>query len=362
LRTFTIHNSGDAALSAIAVRVERYEPAAAHSGAVLPFSLTSVPATTVAAGQSTQFQITFAPSESGESSAVVIIESNDANEGYYVFIISGEGVTPPQATITIVLDARPEIQTNLGFQSSFGPFILDDSAVDDGDTYTNTKSFTVAPGSYSVTRNNPTTWFTTAITCTPDGNATINLPQRRATITVVSGDNVTCTFTVERAVRITARAFNDLVRTNANLGKRNAGDPWLNSQPMTLTTSPTQTLGSGVTAPVGTLSQISFANLRSGSYTLCTGFPTGWTLTTPTAVDPAYGQPCKTVTLSPGQAAIVLFGAYQPAVAASVSVTPEEELITDDDSIVEMPYDPVEDETATAEDGLLRLFLPLIKR
>jgi hypothetical protein len=293
---------------------------------------------------------------------VVIIESNDANEGYYVFIISGEGVTPPQATITIVLDARPEIQTNLGFQSSFGPFILDDSAVDDGDTYTNTKSFTVAPGSYSVTRNNPTTWFTTAITCTPDGNATINLPQRRATITVVSGDNVTCTFTVERAVRITARAFNDLVRTNANLGKRNAGDPWLNSQPMTLTTSPTQTLGSGVTAPVGTLSQISFANLRSGSYTLCTGFPTGWTLTTPTAVDPAYGQPCKTVTLSPGQAAIVLFGAYQPAVAASVSVTPEEELITDDDSIVEMPYDPVEDETATAEDGLLRLFLPLIKR
>jgi alpha-tubulin suppressor-like RCC1 family protein len=362
VRTFTIHNSGDAALSAIAVRVERYEPAAAHSGAVLPFSLTSVPATTVAAGQSTQFQITFAPSESGESSAVVIIESNDANEGYYVFIISGEGVTPPQATITIVLDARPEIQTNLGFQSSFGPFILDDSAVDDGDTYTNTKSFTVAPGSYSVTRNNPTTWFTTAITCTPDGNATINLPQRRATITVVSGDNVTCTFTVERAVRITARAFNDLVRTNANLGKRNAGDPWLNSQPMTLTTSPTQTLGSGVTAPVGTLSQISFANLRSGSYTLCTGFPTGWTLTTPTAVDPAYGQPCKTVTLSPGQAAIVLFGAYQPAVAASVSVTPEEELITDDDSIVEMPYDPVEDETATAEDGLLRLFLPLIKR
>ena len=91
VRTFTIHNSGDAALSAIAVRVEGYEPAAAHSGAVLPFSLTSAPATTVAAGQSTQFQITFAPSESGESSAVVIIESNDANEGYYVFVISGSG-------------------------------------------------------------------------------------------------------------------------------------------------------------------------------------------------------------------------------------------------------------------------------
>ncbi len=91
VRTFTILNSGDAELSAITVSVERYQPAAAQSGAVLPFSLTSVPATTVAAGQSTQFQITFAPSESGESSAVVIIESNDANEGYYVFVISGSG-------------------------------------------------------------------------------------------------------------------------------------------------------------------------------------------------------------------------------------------------------------------------------
>ena len=265
------------------------------------------------------------------------------------------------ATITIVLDARPEIQTNLGFQSSFGTFILDDPAVDDSDAYTNTKSFTVAPGSYTVRRNNPAGWFTTAIACTPDGKATIDLPQRRAALTVVNGDNVTCTFTVERAVRIFARAFNDEVRAGSNLGRRNARDPWLDGQAMTLTTSPTQPLGSGVTAPVGN-AKVSFINLRPGSYTVCTSFPADWMLTNPTAVDPAYGQPCKTVTLTPGQVATVLFGAYGPTVVASELFTPEEETITDEDSIVEQPYDPAEDETATDEAGARRLFLPLVAR
>jgi len=90
--------------------------------------------------------------------------------------------------------------------------------------------------------------------------------------------------------------------------------------------------------------------------------PVGWTLTSPTAVDPAYGQPCKTVTLEPGQAATVLFGAYQSTVVASESVTAEDELITDEDTIVEQPYDPAEDETATDEEAARRFFLPLVNR
>ncbi|MFZ4659791.1 MAG: cadherin-like domain-containing protein, partial [Caldilineaceae bacterium] len=269
------------------------------------------------------------------------------------------------ATITIILDAQPNLPTNLGFQSSFGPFILDDPTIDDGDAYTNTRTFTVTPGVYSVRRNNPVGWFTTAIVCTPTGKATITLPQRLATIMVAGDDHVTCTYTVARSVMITARAFNDLVRTNANLGKRNGGDPWLTGQPMTLTTSPTQTLGSAVTAPVGNVSQASFINLRPGSYTLCTSFPTGWTLTTPMAVDPAYGQPCKRVTLTPGQVATVLFGAYETTVVASDADTPADETITDDDNIVDRPYDPTEDETLedeTLAEGTGRLFLPLILR
>ncbi len=91
VRTFTIHNTGDAELSGITVSVDSGLRAAAQSIETLPFSVTSAPATTVAAGESTEFQITFDPSEVGGSSAVVIIESNDADEGLYNFAIGGIG-------------------------------------------------------------------------------------------------------------------------------------------------------------------------------------------------------------------------------------------------------------------------------
>ena len=270
------------------------------------------------------------------------------------------------ATITIVLDARPNLPTNLGFGGSFGPFLLDDPAVDDSDTYTTTRTFTVPPGLYTVRRNNPASWFTTAIACTPDANAAINLAQRSAAITVAGGANVTCTYTVDRAAHINARAFNDLVRRTTNLGKRNAGDSWLEEWPMTVYTAPTATVANKVTSPttVAGLYQASFSNLRPGDYTICTVLPDGsWTPTTPSATNPDYAnQPCKAVTLAPGQVATVLFGAYQSTVVASEAFTLEDERITDEDAIVDQPYDPAEDETATAGDGLPRLFLPLIRR
>ncbi len=201
----------------------------------------------------------------------------------------------------------------------------------------------------------------TAIVCTPNGGAVIDLANRRATLTLA--DAVTCTYTVERAVVITARAFNDLVRTNANLGKRNAGDPWQPGWSMSVAITPTAPITNQVTGGSGTIPQAFFSNLRSGSYVVCATLPDGsWTPTTPTANDPVYGQPCKSVTLTPGQAAVVLFGAYQPTVVASENVTPEDELITDEDSIVDQPYYPAEDETATEEDGRLRLFLPFVMR
>jgi len=235
--------------------------------------------------------------------------------------------------------------------------------VDDGDAYTNTKSFPVTPGSYTVRRNNPASWFTTAISCTPDGKATIDLPERRAAITVAAGDTVTCTYTVTRGVKITARAFNDLMRRGTNLGKRNGGDPWQTGWNMSVAITPTAPIATGVTGGSGAIPQASFINLRPGSYVVCTTLPAGsWTPTTPTANDPVYGQPCKTITLTAGQSATLLFGAYAATVVASENVAPEDELITDEDTIGERPYDPAEDETATAEEGAQRLFLPLINR
>ena len=358
--TFTISNPGTADLTGVEVFLTGSACAAGANvcAASAAFHLVSLPAFTIAAGASSTFTVAFAPSAVGVVEETISITSNDSDENPYEFAVNGNGVAP--TTITIVLDAVPNLPTNLGFGGSFGPFILDDPAVDDSDAYTNTKSFSVAPGVYTVRRNNPAGWFTTAIVCTPDGKAAINLPQRNAALSMASGDSVICTFTVERAVVITARAFNDLVRRTTNLGKRNAGDPWLNGQSMTLSTSPTQTLGSGVTAPIGGASQVGFANLRAGSYTVCTTFPIGWTLTTPTAIDPAYGQPCKPITLVPGQNVLLLFGAYGPTVVASTAFTTADKRITDEDTIVNRPYDPAEDETATDEDGLPRLFLLLV--
>lgn len=260
------------------------------------------------------------------------------------------------ATITIVLEARPAVATNLGFSGSLGIFLLDAPAVDDGDGITNTQTFTVTAGTYTVQRNNPLTWFTTAIRCSPTGNAVIDLPQRRAILTVATGDQLTCTFTVEREARIVARAFQDQVRIGANQGRRNVNDPWQPDWPMTVFTAPTATVATRLTQPTGVegLYEAFFRYLPAGNYTLCTNTPgASWTPTTPTAVDPAYGQLCKNVTLTPGQQATLLFGAYP---AASAAVAP---LIDngsrEDDLILDLPYDPTEDALLLNQ----RLFLPL---
>jgi len=280
-------------------------------------------------------------------------------------LLAGLGVAAPAwaapaapATITIVLDAQPALQTNLGFSGSLGLFLLDAPAVDDGDGITHTRTFSVTAGSYTVQRNNPLTWFTTAIVCTPGSNAVIDLPQRRATLTVADGEQVTCTFTVVRSAQITARAFADQVRAGSSLGKRNSNDPWLVNWPMTVYTAPTATVATRLTQPTGVdgLYEAFFRYLPAGNYTLCTSLPgVSWTPTTPTALHPAYGQLCKNVTLAAGQSATLLFGAYPPATAAAAPLP--EDAIFETDLIVDLSYDPSEDALLNAQ-----IFLPLVRQ
>jgi hypothetical protein len=82
--------------------------------------------------------------------------------------------------------------------------------------------------------------------------------------------------------------------------------------------------------------------------------------TAPATIDPAYGQPCKSVTLQPGQGALLLFGAYDNVVAASELFTPEEEIITDEEQIIDLPEEASEEEEAT--ERMQSLFLPLVVR
>ncbi len=80
---FTITNTGDSNLTVNGVTVT-------GSG----FSVTSLPATTVAPAASTTFTVTFNPSAEGQVAGEVSIDNNDADENPYTFALRGEGRTP----------------------------------------------------------------------------------------------------------------------------------------------------------------------------------------------------------------------------------------------------------------------------
>jgi len=87
VRTFTIQNTGNAALTLSG------SPRVALSGAnASDFTVTTQPASSVAANGSTTFQITFDPSAAGVRTATVTIANNDSDEGSYTFAIQGAGV------------------------------------------------------------------------------------------------------------------------------------------------------------------------------------------------------------------------------------------------------------------------------
>ncbi|MFZ4656059.1 MAG: Ig-like domain-containing protein [Caldilineaceae bacterium] len=276
----------------------------------------------------------------------------------------------PTARITVVLDARPESPADLDFSGSLGAFWLDDNTVNDGDAYLNQRTFVVAPGIYTIKRNATSGWFNTAIVCTPSTGATIDLAQSSATLNLATNANVTCVFTVERGVNMNVRVFNDLVRTGTDFGVVNAGDPWLNGWLISLYLTPSNLVASRITSTNGFWwsreYEARFVNLRPGSYTVCTTLPTAaWVPSSPNAIDPTYGKPCKTITLAPGQGATLLFGAYQATVGASAAVTPDQEVITHVDQITDLPLmadeaAPVAPGTAEQSEPANALFLPLV--
>lgn len=83
-RTFTIHNSGSADL--ILGPITLGGPAASD------FSIPTAPTSPVAAGGSTSFQVTFAPSASGLRSATLSWDTNDFYHSAFSFSIQGTGV------------------------------------------------------------------------------------------------------------------------------------------------------------------------------------------------------------------------------------------------------------------------------
>jgi len=111
-------------------------------------------------------------------------------------------------TITIVKVAQPHDARDFNFYA-FGPhssccmpFQLDDDAgaVGANNILSNTKTWTLAPGSYSFKEdfNNPfpvTGWNLMSISCLPASSATVDLPNHAFTANLTAGHHITCTFT-----------------------------------------------------------------------------------------------------------------------------------------------------------------------
>ena len=287
-------------------------------------------------------------------------------------------VAAGSASITIELAMTPQIVNNARFSGSLGAFFLDDSATDDGDAYGNSQLFPVASGVYTISHQLFAGWLLTDLTCTPTTGAVIDKVNKRVTLTVNDGDAVTCRFTSQRAARINARAYDDRVRNGLNLGRKNNADPLLPGVTMSLYLSPTTSLV-GSTPTLGysaTITEARFSDLPAGAYVLCADWSAGWTATDPNPALPLAGyagQACKAVTLQPGQAATLLFGAYPPAVVSSALDSAETEPF-ESDQIIDLPLEAWPDDAQPEESDIIeegddgdataplarRSFLPLV--
>ena len=78
---------------------------------------------------------------------------------------------------------------------------MDDITPADSDAFTNSKvNPNLAAGSYSVSAAKVTGWTLSRIDCSVVAKCTVNLSQRKVTLKVVAGDNLTSTFVWTKVV------------------------------------------------------------------------------------------------------------------------------------------------------------------
>ena len=265
----------------------------------------------------------------------------------------------PFASVTIRFDSQPDHGRNVRYTGSAGlsSFVLDDPTADDGDAFSNSYTFPLAPGVYTLTEAATTGWFLTAITCDTAGPV-VDLPNRRVTLSVAAGDVLNCTFTDQRKAVITALKYDDRNRN----GRRSSSEPFLNGWAMNLYSDPATLLATQVTANTG---RTLFDNLRPGVYTLCEEQQSGWLNVTP-ATNPDYGnQPCHTITAEPGKSIAAFFGnSTTPPVARSAAEDAAGVLISDlpEDETVEIVIPETNDEAEPTEAARNFIYLPLTLR
>ena len=298
-----------------------------------------------------------------------IRDKDGAVREYSTALIVNPSANP--ATIIIGLDSQPDAIRNVRFTLNSQPaFFLDDPGTDDGDSYPQRQSFTVTPGSHTVSAQGVAGWVTGGIVCDPPA-AIANLGNRQVTVAAVGGATITCTFIEQRVSTITALKFDD---RNGNR-VRSISEPYLNGWTMHLFTAPDQVVATQVTSGSGTAAgRTRFLNLAPRPYVVCEEPQPGWQNTRPPATNAAYAnRPCVALTVEPGKNYSLLFGNRQGVIGAAPGATDGPSSLvavtdlpaTDDDGNeveVEMLVDPIEEAEAAPQEQLNRLYLPFVTR
>ena len=310
------------------------------------------------------------PQTAGERTVRGRIRDKDgAVREYSTALIVNPSANP--ATIIIGLDSQPDAIRNVRFTLNSQPaFFLDDPGTDDGDSYPQRQSFTVTPGSHTVSAQGVAGWVTGGIVCDPPA-AIANLGNRQVTVAAVGGATITCTFIEQRVSTITALKFDD---RNGNR-VRSISEPYLNGWTMHLFTAPDQVVATQVTSGSGTAAgRTRFLNLAPRPYVVCEEPQPGWQNTRPPATNAAYAnRPCVALTVEPGKNYSLLFGNRQGVIGAALGATDGPSSLvavtdlpaTDDDGNeveVEMLVDPIEEAEAAPQEQLNRLYLPFVTR
>lgn len=226
-------------------------------------------------------------------------------------------IPPSQARITLLLDAQPDSIQNFRFTAALENFQLDDATPDDNDAMQRQQRFIVDPGVYTFTAKTPKTWFLTAIQCDPTANGAVDLTNGTVTITVVAGDDVTCTFVNQRGVTLRTITYQD---SNGN-GRRNQDEPYLADWQVLLYGEQGEALSTQSTNGYG---KANFNYLApTQSYELCEMVATPWVNTQPNTLDETLNQPCYAPISAPGAIGTVWFGNH-PDGAVPTEANPAE--------------------------------------
>lgn len=221
-------------------------------------------------------------------------------------------------SLTIVQETPSDDTTDFKFGGTFGSFRLDDPAVDDGDDVTDRVTFTGAAGAVVIRQTGYSRWTRPVVDC---GEHRVDARTRSGdtiiAVTLVAGDEVTCSFTNERfSGAISARVFEDM---NAD-GTRNSSDSWLEGWTVHLLDENGNLADSSRTDIDG---RVGFSALESGTYRACLDVKNLWSPTKPSVLDPVLRLPCELVVFTNGDRTFLRFGVNQVDVGEEIKLIPQ---------------------------------------